>query len=61
MENSVHHDRMKEIGQVAIPREGTPEWHILQSQIKRNENNPLVKEYTKNCSMKLWLPAKYKS
>ncbi|PFG08333.1 T5orf172 domain-containing protein [Marinobacter sp. LV10MA510-1] len=47
MENSVHHDRMKEIGQVAIPREGTPEWHILQSQIKRNENNPLVKEYTK--------------
>jgi hypothetical protein len=37
---------MKEIGKVAIPPEGTPEWHILKSQIKENENNPFVKEYT---------------
>ncbi|WP_171038991.1 GIY-YIG nuclease family protein [Pseudoalteromonas sp. S1727] len=43
----MHHDRMKEIGKVAVPREGTPEWHILQKHIKKNENNPFVKEYTK--------------
>lgn len=47
MESIVHHDRMRKIGETAIPREGTPEWHFLQSQIKKNENNPHIKEYTK--------------
>ncbi len=43
----MHYVRMKEIGKVAIPREGTPEWQILQKQIKDNENNPFLKEYSK--------------
>lgn len=43
----MHRNRMKEIGKVAIPREGTPEWDILQSKIRTNENNPFLKEYTK--------------
>lgn len=47
MENSVHHHRMREIGKVAVPQKGTPEWHILQNQIKENKNNSFVKEYTK--------------
>jgi len=38
---------MRDIGKVAIPRKDTPEWEILQRQIKKNENNPFVKEYTK--------------
>lgn len=41
----MHYDRMKKIGKFAIPREGTPEWHMLQSQMKKDENNPFVKEY----------------
>ena len=43
----MHHDRMKEIAKFAIPREGTPEWYILQQHIKKNVNNPFLKEYTK--------------
>lgn len=43
----MHRNRMREIGKYAIPRKGTPEWYRLQSHIKRNENNPLVKEFTK--------------
>lgn len=43
----MHHDRMREIGNVAIPRKGTPEWHTLQHKIKENENNPFVKKQMK--------------
>lgn len=43
----MHKDRMRDIGKVAVPPKGTPEWEILQRQIKKNENNPFVKEYTK--------------
>lgn len=50
VEKPMHHDRMKEISRFAIPREGTPEWLDFQNKIKKNENNPLIKEYLKKVS-----------
>lgn len=43
----MHRNRMRDIGTWAIPREGTPERELLQSLIKKNENNLQVKDYTK--------------
>lgn len=42
----MHRDRMRQIGNVAIPREGTPEWEMLQKLVERNKRNPEVQEYT---------------
>lgn len=43
----MHHERMKELGRVAIPRKGTLEWDLFQKFMGKNLNNPDAKEYIK--------------
>ena len=43
----MHRERMRQIGNVAIPREGTPEWYAMQRLIEKNRSNPAVQEHTR--------------
>ncbi|MGI2936265.1 GIY-YIG nuclease family protein [Vibrio diabolicus] len=43
----MHHERMKNLGRVAIPREGTLERELFLKHLEKNQNNPKLKEYTK--------------
>ncbi|WP_227994928.1 hypothetical protein, partial [Vibrio parahaemolyticus] len=43
----MHHERMKNLGRVAIPREGTLERELFLKHMEKNQNNPKLKEYTK--------------